>query len=148
MFGITPTGLNSSSEGELQIYDGNIKSVQERVGSPNMKVLLQCIQMSLFEEIDDSIDWAWNPLRQLTGKEQAELRKANADTYGVLLDHNVVSPLEVRTNLAAEQDGPWSALDVDELPEMPDPATEADPNGPDEGEEAGAEPELETREAA
>ncbi len=127
MFGITPTGLNVSSESELQIYDGNIKSVQERVGSPNMKILLQCVQMSLFEEIDDSIDFAWNPLRQLTGKEQAELRKADAEMYGALVDRGIVDPLEVRTVLAAEQDGLWSSLNVDDVPEQPDPEVEGDP---------------------
>ena len=133
-FGITPTGLNASSESEMQVWDSNINSMQERIGTPNMLTLLQCVQMSLFEEIDDSIGWQWNPLRQLTGKEQAELQKSMADMFGALMDRGVVSAIEVRKVLASSEDGPWSNLDVDDLPEQPhDPESEGDPmNEPDD----------------
>lgn len=117
MFGITPTGLNITSEGELTVFDNEIKSRQLRVGSPHLKYLIDVIQISKFGDIDESIQAVWQPLRQMTEKERADLHKALADMAGVLLDRRVIDPIEVRRELASNPEGPFSSIDVDDVPE-------------------------------
>lgn len=138
MFGISPSGLNASSEGELIVYEGNIKSTQERIGTPNIMTLLHCVQMNLFGEIDDSLGWAWNPLREMTEKEDAELSKLQAERDVLLIDAGVIAPEESRGRLAADENSPFAAIDVEDVPTAPDPASEGDPS--EDPQEGGAAP--------
>lgn len=128
LFGISPSGLNASSEGEIRVFYARVESLLERVGTPNMNALLPVIQMHLFGEIDPSIGWEWNPLWAMTAKERAEIRKLDAETDGAYVDHGILDPLEVRAKVASDEDSPYNAIDVDDLPEPPvDPKDEGNP---------------------
>jgi hypothetical protein len=133
LFGISPSGLNASSEGEIRVFYARIESLLERVGTPNMNALLPVLQMHLFGEIDDAIGWQWNPLWAMSEKERAEILKSKADYFGALLDRGAVSAAEVRTAIAGDEDSPFFGIDADEVPEQPhDPESEGDPmNEPD-----------------
>ena len=120
LLGITPSGLNASSEGETRSFYDWIHSQQEVDFSPNLKRLLDIVQLSLFGEVDPSIKFTWEPLWDLDQAAIADMRKAESASDVEYINAGVLSPLEVRNRLAAESDGAYNGLDVDELPEIPE----------------------------
>jgi phage-related protein (TIGR01555 family) len=134
LLGITPTGLNTSSEGELQAFRAWIMAQQEALYTPLLSRVLSLIQLSLYGEIDPDIGFMYEPLEPQNALEQANTRKIEADTDVELIGAGVITPQEARVRLASQENSPYAALDLsEELPEMPDPDA-----GP--GEEASAVP--------
>jgi len=129
---ITPGGLNASSDGEIRTFYDWIEAQQEALCTPQLSRLLNIVQLSLFGDIDDEIGFKWEPLWTLDKGEAAMARKTETDSDVALIDAGVLSPLEVRTRLAGEEDSPYMGLDVDDVPEPPEP--EVAPGENDEGE--------------
>ncbi len=118
LLGITPSGLNASSEGEIRVFYDTIAAYQEAFFRDNLNKVLGFIQLSLFGEVDDSIVFQFEPLFSLTEKELAEARKAQAEMDQIYIDAGVVSPAEVRQRLASDPDSSYDGLDPDELPDL------------------------------
>ena len=121
--GITPSGLNASSDGEIKIFKDNCSANQE-IYTPALSKILNIAQLSLFGEIDPDIGFMWEPLYTMSEAELAAARKTEADTDAVYLDQNVLSPQEVRSRIAQQEDSPYSGLDLSDAA-LPQP--EADP---------------------
>ncbi len=71
--GISPSGLNASSEGELQCWDDVVLSSQNAQLRPHLAKLINLIQLAKYGEIDDAIQFRFNPLRETTPADQAEM---------------------------------------------------------------------------
>lgn len=119
-FGVTPSGLNASSDGEIRVFYDTIESSQERVGTPPMNWLLEIVQMSLFGEVDPDIGWVWNPLWSLDEEKLANVRKVNAETDQTYIDAGVIAPEETRQTIAAEEGSRYASIDVEEVPDLRD----------------------------
>lgn len=129
--GITPSGLNASSDGEIRVFYDDILSEQEGVFRDPIQACLEVIQLSEFGEIDPDITFSFVPLWQLSEKEQAEVRKMDADTDAVLVTTGALSPSDVRERVAADPNNGYHALETN-----PDPDEGLDDEDePDEGEE-------------
>ena len=102
--GISPTGLNASSEGEMRAYYDTIHAHQENFFRPNLTKVLNFVQLSLFGEIDDEITFDFEPLHELTEKEEGEVFKQKADSFQVFIDTGVISPEEARQVYADDPD--------------------------------------------
>lgn len=122
LLGIQPAGLNASSEGELVSFEDWIHSSQVSLFTPNLTRIIGFIQISEFGEVDPDITFVYEPLRSLDKKQQADVRKTEADTDKVMIDSRVISPLEARRRVAADPDTPYPGLDVETLPGMSDVA--------------------------
>jgi phage-related protein (TIGR01555 family) len=125
LFGITPKGLNGSTDGEIQAFYEWLESLQEGI-SPHVKRLLDVIQLSLFDAIDDGITFVWQPLKHLDEVQDATVQKTQADTDAVYIEAGVITPEEVRTRLAGDEEGPYHGLDLSieiEPPEADDPSS-------------------------
>lgn len=120
LLGITPSGLNASSEGELAVYDDYIAAMQMNLFGAPLKTVIEIIQLDRFGEIDPAISYEFNPLKQMNGTELAAIRKSDADAAAVMIDKGVISPLEERTRLASDPNSGYSSLDVEDLPEAPE----------------------------
>lgn len=129
LFGITPSGLNGSSESELQVFAGSIEAQQEVI-RPHLHKVLDIIQLNKYGEIDPDIGFAFEPLRVLSETELAAVRKTDAETDAIYMESGALSPTEVRTRLAGEEDSPYAGIDIDDLPEPPQDDGEDDPQGP------------------
>lgn len=127
LLGITPSGLNATSEDEIRVFYDFILALQEHLFSPQLTRLLQIVQLSLWGEVDPDITFRWEPLWQIGEDMRATVRKTEADTDIAYINASVLSPLEARTRLAADEGSPYAGLDVDDLPEPPDA-----PEGPPE----------------
>lgn len=132
--GITPSGLNASSEGEIRVYYDGIEALQEKFIRPHLTTVINLIQMSEFGAVDPDIGFVFEPLWSLDDKAKAEKRKAEADTDAIYIDAGVLDPLEVRQRLASDDESPYAGLDVDDVP-LPPPGENEDPPEPEKDEE-------------
>ena len=119
LLGITPTGLNASSDGELKAFYAWIEATQRTLFGPHLKKLLDIVQLALFGEIDPEIGFEFEPLQVLSDVEQATVRKTEADTDGVLIDKGIIDPHEARVRVASDEDSPYAALDLTVDPAPP-----------------------------
>lgn len=130
LLGITPAGLNSSSEGEIRVFYDTIAAYQEAFFRDNLNKVLGFIQLSLFGEVDENITFQFEPLFSLTEKELAEARKAEAETDQIYVDLGAIAPEEVRGRLASDPDSLYPSIDADQMPDLLDEEEEGlEPKG-------------------
>jgi uncharacterized protein len=118
LLGISPAGLNASSEGEIETFDDTINAGQEAQIRPNLTRLLHFVQLSLWGQIDPAITFAFVPLSDLTPKEKAEVQKIEAETDEIRINSSVLDPAEVRKRVANEPDSPYPGIDPEKVPNL------------------------------
>jgi len=116
LFGITPSGLNASSDGEVRTFYDTILAKQERVFSSHLRTVLYFLQLSLWDEVDPSITFSWVPLWSLDAAGEAGVRETEARTDATLIDAGVIRPEESRKRVASDPSTPYASLDVDDVP--------------------------------
>lgn len=119
LLGVTPSGLNASSDGEIRVYYDFIAAQQEAHLRPILDKISALMQLSLFGEVDNAIVWEFNPLYQLDAKELAEVQEIKSRTTSALIDRGVISAEEARQALSSDENSPYSGIDVDDVPEAP-----------------------------
>lgn len=125
MFGITPSGLNASSEGEILIFQDNVKTYQEKVVEPRLTPLFNICQLSLWGKIDPAISYEFPHLSELTQEQQAKIRESNAKAHGAYVTMGAVDNEEVRETLSNEEGGLYHGVDLSGP--APEPETEPAP---------------------
>lgn len=110
--GISPSGLNASSDGEIRIFYDWISAQQEAHWREPLEVILKAVQLSLFGEIDPDIDFSFVPLYQMTPKEEAEIRASDSQADCAYIAAGVVDPSEVRERLAKDPNSGFMGLDT------------------------------------
>lgn len=120
LLGITPSGLNANSEGEIRVYNDYIASLQEAHLRPQIEAILHLVQIDLFGEVDDQIVFEFNPLEQMNDEQKATIAKSKADADAVYIQSGVLAPEEIRERLAKDESGDYSGIDVEDVPEQPE----------------------------
>ncbi len=92
--GISPSGLNASSDGEIRTFYDWIAAQQESYWWSPIDVIFKALQLLMYGEIDPDLTFSFVSLYQMTPKELAEIRTANANTAGVYIDRGVIDPQE------------------------------------------------------
>lgn len=119
--GITPSGLNASSEGEIRVWYDYVAGYQSRTVTPVINTVLRLIQLSLFGTIDESIFWEWEELYELTALEDSERQKNDADTDAVYIEAGVVTPEQVAERLNNDANSLYAgSLIAEDLEDVPD----------------------------
>lgn len=127
---ITPTGLNSSNDGETRNFYADVHAYQEKNIRPFIAKVLAIAQLSLSGKINPKVEFAFIPLWEMSDKDKAEIRKSDADADAVYIDRGVVSPDESRERLNNDEDGLYEGVDLGgEAPGPPDDGNEQDDNG-------------------
>lgn len=121
LLGITPTGLNASSEGEIRSFYDTIAAFQEQFFRDHLQTVINFVMLSLWGEVDDEIRFDFVPLWSMTEKELAEIRKIEAETDGVLIDKGVITNAESRNRVANDPDSQYHDINPADVPEMPEP---------------------------
>ena len=128
--GISPSGLNASSDGEVRIFYDWVAAQQEAYWREPLEVILKAVQLSLFGEIDPDIGLAFIPLYQMTPAEESEIRAKDGVTDCAYVAAGIIDPSEVRDRLAKDPNSGYMGLDttVELVPPNPEPAPgETDP---------------------
>ena len=137
LLGITPQGLNASSEGEIRVFYDFIHAFQELLFKDKLKRVIDFIQLSLFGEVDPAIGFEFEPLWSLDEKQQAEVRKLDMETDVGYADAGVISPEEVRHKIIADDNSPYGGLDPDDVPDLEEEMEEGFMPGAGPGSRAG-----------
>ena len=126
--GISPSGLNASSDGEIRIFYDWVAAQQEAHWREPLEVILKVVQLSLFGEIDPDIGFTFTPLYQMTPKEESEIRLSDSQADCAYIAAGVVDPSEVRERLARDPNSGYQSLDTSvELVPPVEPTGEEDP---------------------
>lgn len=118
LLGITPSGLNASTEGEISVYYDYIKSMQENILREPLDKLFKLVQLHLFGVVDDNITFDFEPLQQMSDMDFANIRKTNSDVDNGYIQSGVLSAEEIRARLAADPNSGYNGIDVEDVPEM------------------------------
>lgn len=116
LLGITPSGLNANSDGEIRVYYDYIMAQNEAHIRPLIKKIADLVQLNLYGEIDPAITWEFNPLYQLDAKQMAEVQEIKGRNAVQLVSAGVLSGEEARQALSEDEDSPYSGIDVDAAP--------------------------------
>lgn len=111
--GISPSGLNASSEGEIRSFYDDISSVQQSYYFSPLDTMLKVIQLSKWGEIDDAITFKFKSLWQTSAKEESEIRLNRANETQVYINNSVIDSSEARQQLADDPDSGWDNIDGD-----------------------------------
>lgn len=130
--GISPQGLNASSEGELQTFYDWIASFQEKLYRPIIQQIMWLVMLSLWDELDDEISFKFDPLWAMDEQEAASIEQAKAQTDATYIDAGVLAPEEVRNRLASDENSGYNSIDVDDAPDLGEEEEEGlEPGTPD-----------------
>lgn len=117
--GITPSGLNASSDGEIRVFYDWIASEFNAHYREALMTVLRLLQLNLWGTIDETITVRFEELYELTKLEAAQVRKADADTANVYVQAGVLDPQEPRDKLTQDPDSGYNHLEG-EAPGLPD----------------------------
>ena len=109
--GISPSGLNASSEGEIRVYYDLIHSEQEAWLRPILQIVMDLCSIELFGDVDSDITFDFIKLFEVTELEAAQIRTADAQTGSLLIQEQVISTEEERGRVADDPDSPYVDLD-------------------------------------
>lgn len=97
--GTPPSGLSSTADGEILVFNDHIRALQEGYVKDQLRVVITLVQCHLFGEVDESIDFTFRSLTQLTDKEKAEAKLTNAQADSIYVQDGVISSDDVRRGL-------------------------------------------------
>lgn len=109
--GLSPTGLNASSDGEIRVWYDWILARNIRVAKPALDHMFKVIQLSEWGQIDESLTYEFVPLYEPTAKEQAELDRFQAEQDGAYIDRQVLSQQDVRQIITNDPTSRYASLD-------------------------------------
>lgn len=134
--GITPSGLNASSEGELKVFYDFIAAEQQSFFDNNLKKVLRILQCHLWGAIDENITYRWRKLDVASEADESEMRYKDAQAAAVYLDPTrpVITPDEQRRRLQNSQHSGYGFL----TGPAPEPVKPEVPD--DSGKKAGGKP--------
>lgn len=84
LFGRASVGLSGTGDGDERVYFDRINHMQTTEIEPAMAVLDECIIWAALGSRPANIWYRWNPLRQVTEKERADIFKTTADAARAL----------------------------------------------------------------
>jgi len=131
LLGISPTGFGNLAEGEIRAFFDWVRSLQYRDWNWIVQRVLEIIQLIRYGQIDSDITINWEPLYQMTPKEESELRKSDADRDAVYLNGGVISAEEIRDKLARDPESGYEGIDITQVPEVEEEGS--DENDSNEG---------------
>ena len=119
LLGITPSGLNASSDGEMRAWENTVHAEQEGLFRGPIEHVVKCVQLSLFGAIDPNIRIRFEPLLTPSEQEQVAIEKMKADLHAVNIGQGIVSAEEAREATAADENSLYHGIDLSGPPPPP-----------------------------
>lgn len=116
--GISPSGLNATSEFEVKVYDDTISARQQRLMRSKLTRVINFEQLSMWGEVDPEITFRFEPLRELDEKERGEKEAKDAERNQKYVDMGALAPGEIRKAIIDDPTLPYTDLDPDEVPDL------------------------------
>lgn len=126
LLGISPAGLNASSEGEIRAFYDFIGSYQQSFFKPNLHRVVGFAMMNIWGDVDPDITFEFEELWSLDEKGQAEVDKIRSETDTVNIDNGSIDPRESRKRIANDPNTHYQGLNVEDVPERGEEIEESD----------------------
>lgn len=97
LFGMSPSGQNSTGESDMRNYAKRIDTMQRMEMEPAMSILDECLIRSALGSRPEDIHYNWRPSFEATDKEKAEIAASVASTISTLKATGLF-PIEVLQN--------------------------------------------------
>jgi len=110
--GISPSGLNASSDGEFKAWYDWVAAQQQAHYRDILDTCIKIIQLSEFGEINPDIRWEFAPIEEMSEKERADIRMIDSQVAGAMIDRGVLDPQEERERLARDKHSGYNGLDL------------------------------------
>jgi phage-related protein (TIGR01555 family) len=138
MMGQSPAGLNATGASDIRFFYDTIKAKQTKHLVPPLERVLTLIFKAKEGPTKGKEPEKWSikprPLWQLTEKEQAEVRKLQAETDEIYINSQVAAPEEIAiSRFGGDKYSTETVIDFESRKEMAD-ATQAIPGDPKETE--------------
>lgn len=138
LLGVSPAGQNATGESDMLNYYDFIQGIQENDLRPIID-WMDSIIMANSSMQNEEFEYDFQPLKQLTELEQADVDSKNATRDQIYLDQDVIEPTDVLAQLA--EDGTYITIDenrveeekkLEELEEEEEFEPEEEPDGKEE----------------
>ncbi len=116
--GVSPSGLNASSDIELRVFYDREHAYQEAFFGSHLKTVFKMAQINIWGEIDEDLEFEFQPLFELTELQLAELHERMAKADQTLIDAGALDTSESRKRLAEDPQQLYGDLDPDDVPEV------------------------------
>ena len=110
--GISPAGLNASSEGEIRVFYDTIHAMQRSQIMTTVRTIMDFCQLSLWGRTDDRITFEFKPLWSLDELGKANVNKVKAETAAIYVESGVIDTEEERERVTKDPDGDYPGLDL------------------------------------
>lgn len=132
LLGITPSGLNASGDGEIEVWQDHVSSYQEQYIYDRLEKIFQAAQLNIWGEIDPDISFEFVHLAQMSEETQAIIEKMQAETDGQYVQNGTILPAESRERVAKDRASMYNGINLNKPIPEPDPADVADLDGKDQ----------------
>lgn len=112
LLGITPSGLNASSEGEIRVFYDRIMAYNQRVAAAPLLSIIDCVQLSLWGQIDPEITFEFESLWEMSDKDKADIRKSDAEADAAYVEMGAVDADEVRERLRNDETSLYHGVEL------------------------------------
>lgn len=112
LLGITPSGLNASADGDIEIFYDHVRDMQERLFRDNLTKVIKLIQLSEFGDVDEDVVFDFVSLWQQTEAELAANRKSDAEAAAIYVEMGAITPEEVRQRLGDDEYSGFNGLEM------------------------------------
>lgn len=112
--GVSPSGLNATGAADLLNYYDNVGSMQENVIRPALDIIDPIVMASSFSK-NETFEYEFHPLQQLSETEQADVDVKNKDRDIAYIDAGVITELDVIAQLA--ESGTYVTIDENRVEE-------------------------------
>ena len=140
LMGQTPAGLQSTGQADIRMFYDMVKAEQEDTLKPILERLIRLVMLSRNGPLNgrELSEWSieFNPLWQLSDKEQADYRKVVAETDALYINTGVLDPSEVAISrfggesYSFETSIDTRARETPELDPEPEPAEQQEQEQP------------------
>ena len=109
-------GLSNAGDGDNRNYNDMVEDVQTNVSPLLTRHHLILMKSHIEPKLgpQPKIKHIWNPLRSLSDKEKAAMRRDQAETDKIYLEAQVIDQSEVRDRLAADEESGYSLNTVEQ----------------------------------
>lgn len=113
LWGISPSGLNSTGEADMQNHFDHINSIQERILRTPLLKCLKILQMNKLGKVNKSLTFDFLPLGDENDLTVAQVQSTKVGTMVQLFDRGIIDGEEARQALADDSKSPFSNIDLD-----------------------------------
>jgi len=114
LLGKSPAGQNATGESDMLNYYDNVQSIQENYLRPKLEWIDSIVMASLGKS-EEQLKFAFNPLKQLTEIEQAQVDLNNAQRDDIYLNQGVITEIDSLSQLA--EDGTYVSINENRVQE-------------------------------